>query len=260
MSDCDLHQLGVLVTRPAHQAEGLCSLIKQAGGRPIRLPVIDIIGPDDEATAKSMLAELAKFDIVIFISANAVHRCYLYIGKELPAEPHIATLGQGSARQLREDFQRSADLVPSVGYNSEALLAMPEFQAVAGKRILILKGEGGRNLLADNLADRGANVSYANLYKRMIPAQAKHQLTVIKQNEKVDVVILTSGEGIANLLSLATKTSRSWLCSLTWLVIHPRLAELARQSGCDNEIIISDGAGDESIITCLRQWQKNTSN
>lgn len=260
MPENDLQQLGVLVTRPAHQAEGLCGLIEQAGGRAIRLPVIGIAGPGDEASAKASLAELAGYDIVIFISANAVQRCYLYIGKDLPAGPQFATVGQGTARQLQEDFQRQADLLPEAGYNSEALLAIPALQQVAGKRILILKGEGGRSLLAGTLADRGAKLSYANLYRRMIPAGAEQQLAAIKQDKTVDVVVLTSGEGIANLLSLAGETSRNWLCSMTWLVIHPRLAEIARQSACNNEIIVSGGPGDEDILQCLRQWVQQKTN
>lgn len=260
MPETVLQQLGVMVTRPAHQADRLCGLIEQAGGRAIRLPVIEITDPTNEAAAKASLTELASFDIVIFVSANAVQRCYLYIGKELPAGPQIATVGRGTARQLQEDFQRLADMVPDEGYNSEALLAMPAFQQVVGKRILILKGEGGRKLLGDTLADRGANVSYANLYRRTIPVVAEQQLVAIKAAEKVDVVVLTSGEGIANLLTLAGETSRNWLCSMTWLVIHPRLAEIARQSGCENEIIISDGPGDEDILQCLRQWHMRKTN
>jgi len=260
MPENDLQQLGVMVTRPAHQAEGLCGLIEQAGGRAIRLPLIDIAEPDDEAAARASLAGLADFDIVIFISANAVHRCYLYIGKDLPAGPQIATVGQGTARQLQEDFQQLADLLPAEGYNSEALLAIPAFQQLAGKRILILKGEGGRKLLADTLADRGANVSYANLYRRMLPTEAEQQFAAIKQNEKVDVIVLTSGEGIANLLALAGETSRTWLCSMTWLVIHPRLMDVARQAGYGNDIIVSDGPGDEDIMQCLRQWAQQTMN
>lgn len=260
MPDSKLHGLGVMVTRPAHQAEGLCSLIEQAGARAIRLPVIEIAGPDDEAAARATLAGLAGFDIVIFISANAVHRCYLYIGEQLPKGPQIATVGQGTARRLQEDFQRPPDLLPDEGYNSEALLALPGFQQVAGRRILILKGEGGRDLLADTLADRGAKVSYANLYRRRLPDEAGQQLAAIHQHEKVDVVILTSGEGIANLLSLADETTRAWLCSMTWLVIHPRLADLARRTECANDIIISDGPADENIMQCLRQWARQTTN
>jgi len=256
MPENPLQHVGVLVTRPAHQAEGLCGLIEQAGGRAIRLPVIEIIGPKDEAAARDSLARLAEFDIVIFISANAVHRCYQYIGMALPAGPQIAAVGQATARQLQQDFQQGADLLPAEGYNSEALLAMPALTAVQGKKILIIKGEGGRDLLASCLTDRGANVSYANLYRRSIPVGAAQQLATIRHEAKVDIVVLTSGEGITNLLSLADESSRSWLCSVIWLVIHPRLQDLARQAGCRNEIIISNGAGDDDIMHCLIQWAR----
>lgn len=258
MPDIDLHQLGVLVTRPAHQAEGLCHRIEQANGQVARLPLIEIAPPGDESAARQRLESLASFDIVIFISANAVHRCHLYIGGVLADGPQIATVGQATARQLRADFQRDADLVPADGYNSEALLALPALQQVAGKQILIIKGEGGREVLAETLADRGAKLSYANLYRRKIPAAAEQQLTTIKRDEKPDLIVLTSGEGIMNLLSLADETSRAWLCSMSWLVIHPRLVDVARQAGCDNEIIVSDGPGDKNIVQCIQQWQHKT--
>ncbi len=260
MPDIDLHGLGVVVTRPAHQAEGLCSLIERAGGRAIRLPLLEIAAPADEAAARATLAGLAGFDWVIFISANAVHWCYSYRRQGLPAGPLIATVGEASARQLQEDFRRTADLLPTEGYNSEALLAMPALQQVAGKRILIVKGEGGRTLLADTLADRGAQLSYANLYRRRLPVDAKQQLAAIRQHEKVDVLILTSGEAIENLLILADATSRNWLCSMSWLVIHQRLVDVARQAGCHNNILVSDGPGDENILRRLGQWAHQTTN
>ena len=258
MPEQTLHGLRVLVTRPAHQAEGLCRLIEQAGGEAQRLPLIEIAPPQDEAAAKACLAGLAAFDIVIFISANAVHRCYLYIGGNLPAGPQLACVGQGTARQLQTDFQREADLLPIDGYNSEALLALPAMQQLAGKRVLIVKGEGGRTLLADTLADRGAEVDYANLYRRRLPPDAGQKFTAIRQAEAIDVIVLTSGEAIDKLLSLADGTARDGLCKISWLVIHPRLAELARQAGCKSEILISDGPGDEQIMQRLQQWARQT--
>lgn len=243
-----------MITRPAHQAGSLSRLVEQAGGRAIELPLIEITTPADESAARDALAGLAEFDMVIFISPNAVQRSRLYIGNTLPDGPRLAVVGQGTARQLQEDFQRRPDLIPSEGYNSEALLALPACRQLGGKRILIVKGEGGRSVLADGLVKRGALVSYANLYRRVVPAAAKAQLATVQNEQKVDVVVLTSGEGIANLLSLTGETSRTWLCNMPWLVIHPRLADIARQAGCENEIIVSEGAGDEQILHCLRQW------
>ena len=254
MPEHTLQSLGVLVTRPAHQAEGLCQLLEQAGATACRLPLIEITAPDNEQSAQQILSRLVDFDLVIFISANAVSRCYLYIGGAWPEGPEIACVGRATARQLQSDFGREPDVLPRDGYDSEALLAMPALQAVQGKKILILKGEGGRKLLSETLADRGADVSYANLYRRQLPAEAGRELRSIQQQQNIDVVIFTSGEGIDNLLSLLDETSRPWLCQKTWLVIHPRLAEHARQAGCDNEIIISAGPSDEQIMQCLTNW------
>ncbi len=68
------------------------------------------------------------------------------------------------------------------------------------------------------------------------------------------MVVLTSGEAIHHLSGLLDATSNSWLCQKTWLVIHPRLVDIAQQVGCNNDIIISDGPGDEQIMQCLQEW------
>ncbi|MDH5446762.1 MAG: uroporphyrinogen-III synthase [Gammaproteobacteria bacterium] len=254
MPDQGLNQPGVLVTRPAQQADKLSQLIEQAGFRVHRLPLIEIAQPLDENAARQGLATLDAVDIVIFISANAVRQCYLYIGKALPQNIRVACVGQATARQFQDQFGRAADLVPQSGYNSEALLALPELQAVSDKKILIIKGEGGRDLLARTLADRGAEVSYANLYRRIIPTEASQQLSDLSRQDEVDVLILTSGEAIENLVSLSDSHSQKFLSQKTWLVIHPRLAEIVKQQACYKDILISDGPGDEQILQCLIQW------
>ena len=254
MPEQALDNLGVLVTRPAHQAEGLCSRIEQAGGRAIPLPLIEIGEPSDMEAARQQLDGLAENDIVIFVSANAVQRSSLYIGNRWPEGVKTACVGQASARQFTADFARQVDILPATGYDSEALLATKELTAVSGRRILIIKGEGGRALLGETLTDRGADVSYANVYKRCLPEDAGRQLTAIQSQQAIDVVVLTSGEAIHNILSLLDETGRSWLAGRTMLLIHPRLAELARQAGCESEIITSDGAGDDQIMQCLTAW------
>ncbi|MGD8559632.1 MAG: uroporphyrinogen-III synthase, partial [Gammaproteobacteria bacterium] len=132
----------VVVTRPAHQADGLCQLVEQHGGTALRFPVLDITGPDDEASVVAMIQRLAEFDMAIFISPNAV-QWGMKLAGALPPALKIAAVGKGSAREL---MQRGIepDIFPSQQFNSEALLAMDAMRDVTDQRIVIFRGVGGR--------------------------------------------------------------------------------------------------------------------
>src|SRR5262245_1512255 len=141
---------GILVTRPAGQAQRLATLIEAAGGRPILFPAIEI-EPLERA-----LPPLEEFDLVVFVSPTAV-QCAGARAKGSSVQ--VAAVGSGTRREL--EAQGFTDVVaPGEGGDSEALLALAELQELEGRRILIIRGEGGRELLADTLASRGAEVEY----------------------------------------------------------------------------------------------------
>lgn len=255
MVTSDLHQLGVLVTRPAHQAAPLCDLIEACNGKAVRLPVLEIGPPVDVATAKGQLAELAEYQMVIFISPNAVSGAKALLAEtdaaDLPQTCQIVCVGQGTARQLMADFQRQPDVIPESGFNSEALLALPALQQVAGQRIMIIRGEGGRPLLGDTLLERGAEVIYANVYERRLPAVGLESIRA--QMPQIQVIVLTSGEGLRNLWQMA-KDEQTWLINMPLLVVNPRLASIASELGHQGEIITAVSAADEAIVTALADW------
>lgn len=243
-----------MVTRPAHQAESLCQMIEAAGGQIFRFPVLAIEPPDDINAARLQLAELPGFDMAIFISPNAVSRTRALLQADLPADCQIVAVGQGTARQLVTEFGRQPDVVPETGFNSEALLAMPALQDVAGRRIMILRGEGGRPLLGDTLGERGAKVTYATVYKRVRPAAELGQLAQAITDKAINVIVITSGEGLHNLLHMAGETYRHWLCSMPLILINQRLRVLAEKLGFNGELLLADNASDEAILNCLQKW------
>jgi uroporphyrinogen-III synthase len=164
----------ILVTRPAHQAANLCQLIEAQGGVAVRFPTIEIVGvddlPDNPTLATNPLSKLSNCHWLIFISANAVNFALKANGGKITKfkVTQIAAIGQATAKEL-ELSGLQVDLVPQTGLDSEALLAMPELQAIKGQDILIVRGQGGREELADALRSWGANVEYWEVYKRVIP-------------------------------------------------------------------------------------------
>ena len=144
-----LQGIGVLVTRPAEQADRLLKMIRDLGGAPQHLPVIAIVEMGNSLQIDEKIRRLLEFDVVIFISANAVHKVIRYIDAHggLPEKLSIACVGAATANALRQ-FGAEQVIYPKQQFNSEALLDLPVFQSVQRKKILIIRGEGGRDLLA----------------------------------------------------------------------------------------------------------------
>lgn len=248
--------VGVLVTRPAAQAEPLCRRIEAAGGRAIRFPVLEILDPADRAPLLGVIDRLDTFDLAIFISPNAVTKTLnLLLGRRaLPPCLRIAAIGRGSARELTR-AGITADIVPPRPYNSEALLASPALQAVAGQRIVIFRGDGGREVLGDELRRRGAQVEYAEAYRRVRPDTDVGRLQRHWARGELDVVTVTSGEGLRNLFELVGKLGREWLRRTPLVVVSERGAALAHELGC-RETHVAPEASDEGLVAALIDWAR----
>ena len=165
----DLSDIGVLVTRAAHQAGSLSGQIAAKGGRPIRFPAVVIKGPVDLEQARQQMVSAQDCDILIFISQNAVmYGAKLSPEERLSSVPALVAVGRGTAQKLAE-MGYPVDVVPVKRFDSEALLDTPELNDVDGKRVVIVRGNGGRSLLGDELVKRGAKVEYAEVYTRSCP-------------------------------------------------------------------------------------------
>jgi uroporphyrinogen-III synthase len=243
----------VLVTRPAVQAESLCRLVSAAGGRPIAFPTIEILPACDIDSARARLAE--SWDLILFVSRNAVeHGCALAppggFGMAL-----IGAVGRATAAAL-EEAGLPPQLVPVSGFDSESLLALPELTGVAGKRVLIVRGEGGRALLGDTLVVRGADVHYAEVYRRSVPAvEIGPQLS--QWRSEVGYVTATSDEVLNNLMRLVGDAGRDWLLETPLVVISERGAAGAMQLGF-RTVAVADEASDAGIVDalCRLAWSR----
>lgn len=254
MPDDSLHGLTVVVTRPAHQAAQFCQQLQQAGANPLPFPVIAVEGCADAGTARATLAKLATYDTVIFISSNAVKYALALLDdvqKAVLQARQIGAIGKQTAASLQQQgFQ--ATLVPGSGFTSEDFLVLPAVQQLTGRHILIVRGEGGRELLADTLRERGAVVDYVDVYRRVRP---KNDPMVLKQHheqQQLDIIAITSGEGLLNLLELLGYPE--WIKTVSLLAGSQRIAATARQAGFTGTIAIADNPGDEAMLMALRHW------
>lgn len=259
----DLQGLGVLVTRPAHQADNLCHLIEAAGGRPYRLPTITIetSGEAEQKQAQALLQNLQANDLLIFISANAVQYSQSLLGTATswPKTIQTAVIGQATARAFETTFSQPADLVPTGDNNSEALLALPDLQQVSGRRIIIIRGEGGRPLLGDNLQQRGADVHYASVYRRCLPEiKANENIDAIR--DSVDVITATSVESLQNLVTLLAEPMGDWLWSRPLFMIHQRQVAAAQQMGFKIIPTVANETNDEALLSAIIKWRQQNTN
>jgi uroporphyrinogen-III synthase len=247
----DLKGLGVLVTRPAHQAAGLCRLIREAGGRALAFPALEIAPGGDPERLRRIFAQLGRYRLAIFVSANAVQHAEPWIrgAGGLPPGLRLAAVGRATARALGQRL-RAPEVVPAAGFDSESLLACPQLQQLAGQAVLILRGAGGRPLLGDELRRRGAEVDYAEVYRRLCPDSDPAPL--LAQWDRVQLVIATSRDLLDNLIRLFGPRGGAALRARPLLVVSQRLAEYARAQGFD-QVLQAREASDEALLQAMTE-------
>lgn len=255
----ELSGVTVVVTRPAHQAENLCHKIEAAGGRALRFPVIEISPPKDAEVCKTQIARLADFDLAIFVSANAVTAAMAMLASAANWPPHLAVAAVGKATaQMLASCGLPTQLVAPPPHNSEALLSLPELQTLQGQKIVIVRGKGGRELLGEILCERGASVEYIECYQRSIPstlpeADVKQLYTAWDEGQVLPIVV-TSNEGLENLISMIDSQYQSSLLASPLILISPRTQDLAKKHGFLTSPLIADSANDDSIMAAIKTW------
>lgn len=238
----------IVITRPAGQAQQLAKLIEETGGRAVQFPALEIRGPRDPEPALAAIARLDEFDLAIFISPTAVERAVTLIGGRVPARLRVAAIGAGTARALAEHGVAGV-LAPEQGGDSEALLALPDLGAVQGKNIVIFCGEGGRELPGDTLRARGAKVQRAPCYRRVRPETDPAPLFALWEQNALDAIVVTSSEGVRNLVAMVGSEGKSLLAATPLFVPHSRIAEAGRALGL-KRVVLTD-SGDQGLFAGL---------
>ena len=252
---------GIAITRPIDQAKKLSALITEAGGTPILFPLIEITPLNNYSQFESVIAEVNQYDWAIFISSNAVQNGMPRLIKQtaqqgIPAKLKFAAIGPVTAAELH-NFGVKEVLTPlnhvqagdekKVRFDSESLLALPEMQQVNGQKVMIFRGVGGRDVLAQTLKARGATVTFAECYQRINPQTDCDLLMQLWNEKKLDGIVVTSSEAMRHLLDLAGDSD--WLKNVTLFVNHARIAELPLQMGLN--VCVTDAPGDDATLKLL---------
>lgn len=241
----------ILVTRPAAQSAALVGMIRSQGGEAVCFPLLEIGPVDDLAPLAAAAATLDACDFVVFISPNAVDYGVpgLLAGRAWPSSVRAAAIGPGTVLALSAHGIGPV-LVPSERFDSEALLDLPELRPehVDGRRVLILRGNGGRELLAETLRARGATVDCVSCYRRSAPSDVS-ALAAWLREDRLDALTISSSEGLRHLWHLLEAPEREALRRLPLFVPHARIAGEA--AGLGLERIVQTAPADAGIIDAL---------
>lgn len=245
-----LHGLRILITRPAHQAKDLATQTQYYGAVAVYFPTLEIIAAKNIKKIISSIKKLNQYNFVIFISPNSVFNSAGYIHDiwhSWPSDTKTIAIGPSTALAL-EQHNLPCDNCPEKDFNGGGLLKLVALRDIKQKKILIIKGAGGRLYLAKGLKDRGAQINNLNVYKRQLP---KIDTSNIPNQKTIDVIICTSHSGLKNLVSLLYPYWQDTLFQKQLLVISPRLADSAKRLGFVKPPLISDNATNAAILQQL---------
>jgi uroporphyrinogen III methyltransferase / synthase len=260
----------IVITRPGGQSSALVTRLHDAGFDTLEFPLIDIAPVSDDAPLRAALDELYapdRYALVVFVSPNAIDHAFGRLHAPWPADVPVAVVGPGSVAALaRQGVSAPAHRVISPStehadprFDSEALYTAIEAQfgesGLEGKRVLVVRGDGGREWLAERMTEAGARVEKIAAYRRVLPEpsmQKWERIHTLLAGEP-HAWLLTSSEGVRNFDELArehlTADEVVRLKRAPVMCPHPRIAEAARNMGFDRMTV--SGAGDERIVQAI---------
>jgi len=244
-----LQDLNILVTRPTGLQQALMRLLQDAGANAYHLPAIDIVAPSDDDSRNYARDHLDEFDIAIFISPTSVAQTLQFMPID---DQHCRLAAIGSRSQLALE-QAGLDVsIRPQGHDSESLLRQDEFQTehVAGKNIVIFRGEDGRDVLAEELRSRGASVYYAAMYTRVRPQDTIDAARL----DSLHAITISSNEGLQNLYDMVRDDGLDTvrLCTTCLFVPGERARKLATQLGFER-VFLAENATDQAMFDALEQ-------
>lgn len=245
--------IGVLITRPDHQSGELAALVEKAGGIPVLLPTIDIRPTGDDSEKLAELRSAGDIDVAIFVSSNAVNYGQALLEELGANKVRLACVGPSTARCMKH-LGHPPDLVPAQGFNSEALLSEPDLRDMTGKSVVIVRGEGGRELLGQSLRQRDGTVTYIETYRRVCPQPATGEIMNIESrwdSGGISVVTIYSVTALENLMAMLSDDGQRLLRESQIVTISDRIAKKARQLGIAQPALIASAPDDHAVVEMM---------
>ena len=258
MNERPLSGLRVLVTRPEHQADDLCRAIEDAGGAAIRYPVLKIVPMQNDELRRSA-ASLTAPEIAIFVSRNAVRFGIEHVPLD---NVRLAAIGSATAEAI-DAAGRVTDIVPEQRFDSEGLLEMPEMKDVAGKTILIVRGDNGRELLGTTLAGRGAVVEYLPVYRRQsmpVPDGTREAFETSLRDGGIDAVTIMSVATFRRLVASSSEDALARLKETPLVGPGERVIKEVSDLLPGIPTIQANGPRPDDIVEALIAWRRSGTN
>jgi len=237
----------VLVTRPKHQQSSFLSRCEQAGFQTLSLPCIDILPVESDLSAE----HVNNASLVIFTSRNAVDFAHTLLPLPWP-NTSIYAIGRATERALTK-IDQSVVAPPAEPYNSEAFLKWHSSQSGLDS-VLLIKGEGGRDLIETTLRTKNIRVEVKAVYKRVRPIVSDAERQRVFANEPPDIISVTSDDVLRNLVNIAGPEYTSVLHSTQLIVNSQRCADTATRLGFDHQPIVATPPGDDGQLSAISAW------
>ncbi|KAF0862236.1 uroporphyrinogen-III synthase [Pseudomonas sp. LD120] len=244
----------LLLTRPTEDCAALAATLAESGVFSSSLPLLDIQPVPVTDAQRATLRELDRFCALIVVSKPAAHLGLDLLRQYWPQPPDQCWFSVGAATgQILADAGLRM-FYPQQGDDSEALLELPQLREAIARpepRVLIVRGEGGRELLSERLRNQGASVEYLELYRRCLPHYPEDALFQRIQVERLNGLVVSSGQGFSHLRQLA---GSAWLqlARMPLFVPSPRVADMARAAGAE-KVVDCRGASAAALLTALRE-------
>ncbi|VVE28033.1 bifunctional uroporphyrinogen-III synthetase/uroporphyrin-III C-methyltransferase [Pandoraea capi] len=294
-----------ILTRPDGQAQTLARALHAEGIDTLEFPLLHIAAQADPAALAALdaaLASLSSYALAVFVSPNAVMHALARLtylqpangdgttnadevrgageaGARWPQTLPVAVVGPGSAQALADAGIASPGhrvIVPPGGpdarFDSEALLEALDLPALAGRRVLLVRGDGGRELLADTLRANGAQLDIVSAYTRRARAPDAAAWAALEarlashDGAERCAWVLTSSEAVRHLATLlaarygtrdgvhtpGTPQVLAQILAAPCFTSHTRIADAARSAGFDR--ITQCAPGDDNLLAALKTW------
>lgn len=245
--------MAVLVTRPSPFGESLVQLLNRNGIKAWHTPLIQFVDGQELGEFPQKLLYLNSGDLLFVVSQQAVQYANQALSKariNWPTNIQYFAIGQATANALHQATGCPVNY-PKDREISEHLLQLSELQEVNGKNALILRGNGGRELLANQLRLRGVDVTFCECYQRQIIDYSQTELFAVWQEQRINTLVITSAEMLQRIYALVEEKNKSWLLNCRLIVVSERIALLANRLGWNN-IKIADNADNISLLAALK--------
>lgn len=245
-----------LVVRPEPQASRLSQALLTAGHQPVTSPLLSFVEGNELHRLPELLGSLSSDDYVIAVSVHAVSFTDNALRENGLAWPkaHYIAVGEATGNAFADVGVQGA-AVPN-DPRSEGIISLPGLADVTGRRVVILRGNGGRHMISPTLSNRGAHVDYCEVYQRVYSPDPHGELVKGWQSQGVDSIIITSGGLLSHIVQLATANAKDWLLSRLLIVPSIRVVQEAKELGF-TQIINAEGASNQALIAALDERKRN---